>query len=77
MEQNRIQKPLIIEMEDAKIEIAQVLNNAIQNRNLPLYIIDMILSEFIIQIKEGARKELEMAKGQMQTNTSTSSKDGE
>lgn len=64
MEQNKIQKPLILEMEDVKIEIAQVINDAIQNHNLPLYIVDMILSEFVMQIKDGARRELEMAKAQ-------------
>lgn len=68
MEQNKIQKPLVIEMEDVKVEIAQVINSAIQEHNLPLYLIDMILSEFATQIKDGARRELEMAKAQMANN---------
>ena len=69
MEQNnKIQRPLIVEMEDVKVEIAQVINKAIQEHNLPLYLIDMIFSEFATQIKDGARRELEMAKNQMQAS---------
>ena len=66
MEENKIQKPFILEMEEAKLEIIQVINNAIQVRKLPCYIIDMILSEVGAQIKEGAKGELEMAKRQVE-----------
>lgn len=63
MEENK--KPFILEMDEAKIEIIQAINNAIQVRRLPLYCIDMILSEISSQIKEGAKQELAMAREQV------------
>lgn len=66
MEENKIQKSFILEIEEAKTEMIQVINNAIQVRKLPCYIIDMILSEISTQIKEGAKQELTMAKAQME-----------
>ena len=66
MEENKIQKPFILEMDEAKLEIIQVINNAIQVHKLPFYIIDMILSDVGTQIKEGAKNELKMAKQQIE-----------
>lgn len=60
------QKPFILEMDEAKQEFIQVINNAIQVRKLPCYIIDTILSELGTQIKEGAKQELAMARKQME-----------
>ena len=68
MEENKIQKPLILEMDEAKKEIIQVINNAIQVRKLPCYLLDTILSEISLQIKEGAEQELAMAKAQVEQN---------
>ena len=65
MEENKIQKPFILEMDEAKTEIIQVINNAIQVRKLPLYLLDMMLSEISTQIKEGAKQELAVARQQM------------
>lgn len=65
MEENKIQKPFILEMDEFKQEIIQVINNAIQVRRLPCYMIDMALSEIGSQIKEGAKNELAMAKAQL------------
>ena len=70
MEENKIQKPFILEMEETKTEIIQVINNAIQVHKLPFYLVDMILSEIGAQIKEGAKNELAMAKAQMQEQQS-------
>lgn len=67
MEENKIQKPFILEMDEAKLEIIQVINNAIQVRKLPFYLLDMILSEIGAQIKEGAKNELAMVKAQVET----------
>jgi hypothetical protein len=64
MEENK--KPFILEMDEFKQELIQVINNAIQVRKLPCYTIDMILSEIGTQIKEGAKQELAMAKQQME-----------
>lgn len=65
MEENKIQKPFILEMDESKLEIIQVINNAIQVRKLPCYLLDMILSEVSAQIKEGAKQELAMAREQI------------
>lgn len=66
MEEKEIQKPLILEMDEAKIEIIQVINKAIQVHKLPCYVLDMILSEVGAQIKEGAKQELNMARQQVE-----------
>ena len=68
MEENKIQKPLILEMDEAKLEIIQVINKAIQVHKLPCYMVDMILSDIGAQIKEGAKQELAMAKQQINAN---------
>ena len=63
-------KPLILEIEEARIEIVASVNNALQNHGLPCYLIEPILSELLTQIREGARNELDAAKSQMQNNSS-------
>ena len=68
MEENKIQKPFILEMEEAKQEIIQSINNAIQVHGVPFTIVDMILSEVGSQVKEGAKQELAMARQQMEKN---------
>lgn len=65
MEEKEIKKPLILEIDEAKKEIIQVINNAIQVHKLPCYIINMILAEIGSQIEEGAENELAMAKQQV------------
>ena len=69
MEENKIQKPLILEMDEAKSEIIQAINNVIETHNLPFYFLNMILSEVVTQIQEGAKNELAMAKEQNNINT--------
>ena len=55
-------RPFILEVDEAKKEFIQVINNAIHARKLPCYIIEMIVNDLHLQIKEGAKSELEMAK---------------
>ena len=64
MEKNT-QKPLIVEIEEAKQEITEAINEALKRHNLPCYFIDPILSLLVLQVKDGAKSELEMAKAQM------------
>jgi len=59
--------PLILEIDEAKAEIIQCLNNAIQRHGLPCYIIEMMLTNVMAEIKEGAKAELSMAKTQIQS----------
>jgi hypothetical protein len=65
MEENKIQKPFILEVEEAKVEMVQAINNAMQVHKLPCYILDMILADLVSQIKTGAKNELQMAQEQM------------
>ena len=69
MEENNIQKPLILEIDEAKSEIVKAINNAIQIHRLPCYIVDMILSDVYTQVKDGAKQELVMAREQINANT--------
>lgn len=62
MEENKVRKPIILEIDEAKTEIIQSINNALQIHGLPFYIVDMILSELGTQVKEGAKNELAIAK---------------
>ena len=64
MEKNT-QKPLIVEIEEAKKEITEAVNNALQKHNLPCYLIEPTVSMLAMQLKDGAKSELEMAKAQM------------
>lgn len=61
------QKPLILEIEEAKAELVEVVNKAIQVHRLPCYMVDLILQGIVAQVKEGTRQELEIAKEQMKT----------
>ena len=67
-EKETVQRPFLVELDEAKMEIIQSINNAIQVHKVPLYLVDMILSEVSSQIKEGARQELAMAKQQVPSN---------
>lgn len=69
MEEKEMQRPFILDIDEAKTEIIQSINNAMQIHKLPFYIVDMILSELGTQVKEGAKNELAMAKQQNYTNT--------
>ena len=64
--EEKIQKPFILEMEEAKLEMVQVINNAIQVRKIPCYIIDTILSEVVAQVKAEAKNELALARQQVE-----------
>lgn len=73
MEEKNIQKPFILEIDEAKIEMIQGINNIIQAHKLPLYIVNMILSEIGAQIRDGAINEIKMAKEQIK-NVNTEDK---
>lgn len=59
------QKPMILELEEAKTSFIQFINS-LQQKGLPLYLIDMALSGVYAQLKEGVRSEIAMARQQMQ-----------
>ena len=66
-------KPLIIRLNETKSTLISVINNAIQQDELPCYLLEPMVSELYAQIREGARSELQMAQEQMKqeeiTNT--------
>lgn len=56
-------RPLILEIEDAKTSIVSSVNSALK-RGLPCYIVADILDGVLSQMREGARRELEIARSQ-------------
>lgn len=58
------QKPFILEIEEAKLEIIRAINSAMQIHKLPCYIVEMILADAHSKIQDGAKNELEMLKAQ-------------
>lgn len=68
-ERNEIQRPTILEVEDVKSEFIQVINKALVTRKLPFYMVDMILSGLVYEIKNNAKDELQTAKQQFEEQT--------
>lgn len=54
-------RPLILEIEDAKADIVRAVNSAI-DRGLSCYLVADILNSVHLQLREGARKEIEAAR---------------
>lgn len=65
MEEKKIQKPIILEMDEAKLEIIQVINKAIQVRKLPCYLLLPIIENIYREMQAGAQNELAMARQQL------------
>ena len=64
MEKEKTTRPFILEVDNVRKEIVGVINRAVQN-NVPCYIIDMILSDVVSQVKAGAKNEIEAAKAKV------------
>lgn len=58
-------KPLILELEEAKNEIAQSINVILQNHKIPCYLIEPTIVDLLAQVREVAKNELAMAREQM------------
>lgn len=65
MEEKKTPRPFILEIDEAKNEIIQVINKAIQVRRLPCYLLSPIIENIYREIQAGAKNELEMAKQQI------------
>jgi hypothetical protein len=63
---NEQAKPLIVEMEEAKMELIQCVNDIMQRHGLNCYLFEPYFEELYAQIKMGARNELAQAKAQME-----------
>ena len=62
---NNQKKPLIVEIEEAKIELMQCVNDILQRHGLNCYLFEPTFADMYSQIKIGAQNELVQAKAQM------------
>lgn len=58
------QRPIILEMDDAKRELVQCVNNIMQNHKLSCYLLEPMVAELYAQIKATAKQELAQAREQ-------------
>lgn len=58
----KARRPLILEVDDAKQQIFQTINEAIQVRGIPCVILEPILNDILTQVRLRAREELTIAK---------------
>lgn len=59
------QKPIILEMDEAKRELVQCVNNILEKHGLNCYLIEPMFAELHTQIKATAQSELAQARAQM------------
>lgn len=59
-----IERPLCLQMRDAKTDLVAAVNSAIRKRNLPCYIVRGILEEILNSVKEVERNEIAAAEEQ-------------
>lgn len=58
------EKPIILELDEAKRELAQCVNDILLRHNLNCYLIEPMFAEMHSQIKISAQQELAQAKAQ-------------
>ena len=54
-------RPFCFEYADAKAEVFAAVNGAMQKHNVPLFLMENILSEALHQVREGAKAEIQNA----------------
>ena len=59
------QKPLVLEMDEAKQELVQCVNGILQSHGLSCYLIEPMFAELYAQIKASAQNELAQARAQI------------
>jgi hypothetical protein len=59
------QKPIILEMDEAKRELIQCVNDILQRHGLNCYLIEPMFAELYTQIKASAQNELAQARAAM------------
>ena len=57
--------PIIVAIEKAKEDMYQQVNRILQEYHLPCYLMDMILSDIVHQLKNSAKNELAQAMAQI------------
>lgn len=53
-------KPIILTIEETKAELIKTINSAIE-QGVPCYFLEPILTDLLVQVKNGAKMELEQA----------------
>lgn len=61
------QKPIILEMEEAKQELIQCVNDILKKHKLNCYLIEPTFAKLYEQIKTGAQNELAQARAQVES----------
>lgn len=69
------EKPLCLRIEDAKSEIAAVINRHRTEGGLPCFILEPILKDFYTQIANGKVAEIEAVKREYETTKKKEKKD--
>ena len=64
------QKNLIIEIDDAKNELAQCINDILRKHGLNCYLIEPVFAELYAQVKATAKQELAQARAQTKETAS-------
>ena len=59
------QKPIILEMDEAKQELVQCVNEILSKHRLSCYLIEPMFAELYAQVKASAQNELAQARAQM------------
>ena len=59
------EKPIILELDEAKRELAQCVNDILARHNLNCYLIEPMFAEMHSQIKMSAQQELAQARAQL------------
>lgn len=65
MEENKNERPLVVEMDEAKQELLQCVNSIINVHRLPCYILSPILENVYREVQSAAQNELNIARAQM------------
>lgn len=58
------QRPLILDVNDTKQTLVQVINEAINIKKIPCFILESFLNELLAQIRVGTQEELARARQQ-------------
>ena len=61
------QKHIILEMDEAKQELVQCVNDILRRHGLNCYLIEPMFAELYAQVKASAQNELAQARAQMAT----------
>jgi hypothetical protein len=70
------QKPIILEIEEARQELVQCVNDILTKHKLSCYLIEPMFAELYTEIKAGARNEIAQARAQVQMENGTQVQEG-